>query len=290
MSEVQFSVKLRAVDHLFSVADSPNEFDAVLGSSARPLMSSVVLGGIEGVRQRLKSDRVDHRISALYEIQHGQHPAGLEVLVQALNDPAIAVQKVAYFLLKDHPDILQQYPHYRLFECLAALNAHATGITAVTIATRHLRYCDQPVVISASRDGVIHVWDIDAEEVIFRIQADVFVYTISIDTEADIFTIQGAKRQRRSWSLKNGQEIEPTELKLRQIASVVRNGDRYLISSSQNTIKVWDLRVGQEICRLQGHTSLVTSVAVSEDQGWIVSGSEDRAVRIWGISPLPQMR
>lgn len=268
--------------------DSPKEFDAVLGNSARPLGGSVVLGGMDGVRQRLKSDRIEHRIAALYEIQHS--PTGLELLVQALNDPAIAVQKVAYLLLKDYPEILRHYPHYRLFECLVALKGHTTGITAVAIATRHLRYCDRTVVISASRDGVIYVWDIDAEDVIFSIHADVFVYTISIDTEADIFTIQGAKRQIRSWSLKNGQEIEPTEIKLRQIASVVRNDDRYLISGSQNTIKVWDLQAGREICRLQGHTSLVTAVAVSEDQGLIVSGSEDRTVRIWGISPLPQMR
>nr|WP_242026884.1 hypothetical protein [Leptolyngbya sp. FACHB-17] len=102
--------------------------------------------------------------------------------------------------------------------------------------------------------------------------------------------IQGAKRKVRSWSLKNGQEIEPTEIKLRQIASVARNDDRYLISGSQNTIKIWDLQAGREVCQLQGHTSLVTAVAVNEDQSLIVSGSEDKTVRIWGISALPQMR
>ncbi len=270
------------------MSDSPNEFDAVLGQSARPVMGSVVLGGIAGVRQRLKSDHVEHRIAALREIQH--NPAGFDLIVEALNDSSIAVQKVAYTLLQAYPELLHHYPHYRLFECLAALKGHTTGITAIAVATRHLRYCDRTVVISASRDGVVNVWDVDAEDVIFSIHAYIFIYTISIDTEADIFTIQGAKRKVRSWSLKNGQEIDPTEMKLRQIASVVRNDDRYLISGSQNTIKVWDLQIGQEVCRLQGHTSLVTAVAVSEDQSLIVSGGEDRTVRIWGISPLPQMR
>ncbi|MBW4442583.1 MAG: hypothetical protein KME10_15385 [Plectolyngbya sp. WJT66-NPBG17] len=270
------------------MTDSPNEFDAVLGNSARPMMGSVVLGGIEGIRQRLKSDRIDQRISALREVQHTQ--VGLDLIVQALNDPAIAVQKVAYRLLQPYPELLKPYPHYQLFECLAALKGHHAGITAIAIATQHLRYFDRTVVISASRDGLIQVWDIDAEEVVFSIPTYTFVYTISIDTEADIFTIQGAKRKVKSWSLRNGQEIDPTEIKLRQIASVVRNDDRYLISGSQNTIKVWDLQAGREVCRLQGHTSLITAVAVNEDQSLIVSGSEDRTVRIWGISPLPQMR
>lgn len=270
------------------MTDSPNEFDAVLGNSARPMMGSVVLGGIEGIRQRFKSDRIEQRIAALREVPHTQ--AGLDLLVQALSDSSIAVQKAAYILLKEQPEVLRSYPQYRLFECLAALKGHPTGITAIAVATRHLRYCDRTVVISASRDGIINVWDIDAEDVIFSIHSYTFVYTISIDTDADIFTIQGAKRKVRSWSLKNGQEIDPTEMKLRQIASVARNDDRYLISGSQNTIKVWDLQVGQEVCRLQGHTSLVTAVAVNEEPSLIVSGSEDKTVRIWGISPLPQMR
>lgn len=263
------------------MTDSPNEFDAVLGNSARPMMGSVVLGGIEGIRQRLKSDRIDQRIAALRQVQHT--PAGLDLLVQALDDPAIAVQQVAYQLLQPYPERLQNYPHYRLFECLAALKGHNTGITAIALATQHLRYFDRTLAISASRDGLIQVWDIAAEEIIFSIPAYTFVYTISVDTEADVFTIQGARRQIKSWSLKNGQEINPTEIKLRQIASVARKDDRYLISGSQNTIKVWDLQAGREICRLQGHQSLVTAVAVSEDQSLIVSGGEDRTVRIWGI-------
>lgn len=264
------------------MSDSPNEFDAVLGNSARPMTGSVVLGGIEGIRQRLKSDRVDQRIAALHQVQHTA--SGLDLLVQALDDPAIAVQKAAYRLLHPYPELLQNYPHYRLFECLAALKGHHTGITAIAIATQHLRYFDRTVAISASRDGLIQVWDIAAEEAIFSIPAHTFVYTISIDTEADIFTIQGARRQIKSWSLKNGQEIDPTEIKLRQIASVVRNDDRYLISGSQNTVKVWNLQAGREVCQLQGHQSLVTAVAISEDQSLIVSGSEDRSVRIWGIA------
>ncbi|MGG6266190.1 hypothetical protein ACQ4M3_05040 [Leptolyngbya sp. AN03gr2] len=263
------------------MTDSPKEFDAVLGNSPRPMMGSVVLGGIDGIRQRLKSDRVDQRIAALHQVQHT--PAGLDLLVQALNDSAIAVQKVAYKLLQPYPELLANYPHYRLFECLAALKGHNTGITAIAVATQHLRYVDRQVAISASRDGLIQVWDVAAEEPIFTIPAYTFVYTVSIDPEANIFTIQAARRQIKSWSLKNGQEIDPTESKLRQIASVTRNDDRYLISGSQRTVKIWDLQAGREVCLLQGHQSLVTAVAVNEDQSLIVSGSEDRTVRIWGV-------
>lgn len=70
---------------------------------------------------------------------------------------------------------------------------------------------------------------------------------------------------------------------LKQIASVTLSDRRYLISASKNMIRIWDLRMGREVMVLKGHTSLVTAVAVRSDRPWIVSGSEDRTVRLWGI-------
>ncbi|TVQ18593.1 MAG: hypothetical protein EA367_14310 [Leptolyngbya sp. DLM2.Bin15] len=72
-------------------------------------------------------------------------------------------------------------------------------------------------------------------------------------------------------------------LKPRQIASVTLSDRRYLMSARKDTLRIWDLRVGREVMVLAGHTSLVTAVAVRSDRPWIVSGSEDRTVRLWGI-------
>ena len=79
--------------------------------------------------------------------------------------------------------------------------------------------------------------------------------------------------------------VQPQQPKasLKQIASVTLSDRRYLISASKNMIRIWDLRVGREVMILKGHTSLVTAVAVRSDRPWLVSGSEDRTVRLWGI-------
>lgn len=47
----------------------------------------------------------------------------------------------------------------------------------------------------------------------------------------------------------------------------------------RSTVRVWSFD-GVELYKLEGHTSFVYSLAVTS-RGDIISGGEDRAVRIW---------
>lgn len=76
--------------------NQPREFDAVLGGEAPPLNSSVVLGGIESVKSRLKSSNFEVKIAALEDaINYGD--AGLNLLIESLNNSS---QKMQYFIAR----------------------------------------------------------------------------------------------------------------------------------------------------------------------------------------------
>src|SRR5262249_28918899 len=49
---------------------------------------------------------------------------------------------------------------------------------------------------------------------------------------------------------------------------------------------LWDLTRGEEVARLQGHTSFVWSLAFSPDGATLASGSGDDTVRLWDTAPL----
>jgi hypothetical protein len=49
---------------------------------------------------------------------------------------------------------------------------------------------------------------------------------------------------------------------------------------------LWDLTRGEEVARLQGHTSYVWSLAFSPDGATLVSGSGDSTLRLWDTAPL----
>ena len=51
--------------------------------------------------------------------------------------------------------------------------------------------------------------------------------------------------------------------------------------SFNKEIKVWDSNTGDIVRTLEGHKREVTSVAISPDGKYIVSGSNDRTVKIW---------
>jgi WD40 repeat protein len=51
-------------------------------------------------------------------------------------------------------------------------------------------------------------------------------------------------------------------------------------------VKIWDPATGKQKLTLRGHTSGVTSVALSGDGERIVSGSEDQTIRVWAAVPI----
>jgi len=255
---------------------SPRNDDAVLGDSAPAPVGAVVLGGLAGVRQRFGSAIAEQRIAAIWEATtYGTD--GLDLVIQALRDKAIAVQKVAYHCLQNCPEAkarraLQHYDPYMLFESLAILEGHTGGVTAVAISA------DGRSLISAGRDKTIHVWHWRTAEKYLSLKVQSTIYTITISADQQTFATRDSNQTIRAWSLNTGQAIQPELETLRHIASVTVSQDRHLISGSQNSIKIWDLEAGRQVCSLRGHASLVTAVAVNMAQQLIVSGSEDRTV------------
>jgi len=56
-----------------------------------------------------------------------------------------------------------------------------------------------------------------------------------------------------------------------------------VVSSSDNTLKVWDLKTGKELQILQGHSESVNAVAITRDGQKVVSGSSDNTLKVWDL-------
>jgi hypothetical protein len=79
-------------------SNQPRVDDAVMGGGFLPLVNAAVLGGIEGVKQRLASESDEVRIAALKEaLNYGKE--GLRQVIQIVKTETGTVQKAAYELL-----------------------------------------------------------------------------------------------------------------------------------------------------------------------------------------------
>jgi WD40 repeat protein len=50
-------------------------------------------------------------------------------------------------------------------------------------------------------------------------------------------------------------------------------------------VKLWDVATGQETATLTGHTESIRVLAYAPDGRTLASGSYDRTVRLWRVSP-----
>jgi WD domain, G-beta repeat len=282
------------------VSEQPQPTDLVL-SQPHPPIGGLVLGGRAGLQARFASPQVADRLAVLRELKARNAADTADWMMQALGDPEIAVQKLAYLYLSEQfnetaETALADYAHYQLFEPIATLTAHTQGVTAVTTGVRQFVYqAEQAIVISSDRLGTVHVWDLATQETTLSFPTWSFAYGLHYDADRDYLWMRAAQDHLLAWSLKTQQEVDWEEDQtlelptaqlppIRQIASVLRVDDRYLIGGNQRQIKIWDLPKAQQIKVLQGHRGLVNAVAISADRSCLVSGSEDCTVRLWGIA------
>ena len=79
----------------------PREYDAVLGANSPPPENGVVLGGVEGLKRRLETGNIQQRVDCLADAaKYGD--AGVDLLINALEDSEIQVRAKAFEILKDN--------------------------------------------------------------------------------------------------------------------------------------------------------------------------------------------
>jgi WD40 repeat protein len=65
------------------------------------------------------------------------------------------------------------------------------------------------------------------------------------------------------------------------------DGERAVTVSSDETVRLWDLKTGKEIRQYKGHTGPLYCMALSGDGRMLVTGAQDNTLRLWDV-PQPR--
>jgi WD40 repeat protein len=61
------------------------------------------------------------------------------------------------------------------------------------------------------------------------------------------------------------------------------DGRRILSGGYDHTARLWDIATGKVVQRLEGHTNTVLCVAISANDRFAVTASQDKTLRLWKL-------
>ncbi|WP_436535718.1 tetratricopeptide repeat protein [Actinoplanes sp. HUAS TT8] len=162
--------------------------------------------------------------------------------------------------------------------CLMETQEHAAKASALHLSA------DGRYVLSGARTGVV-VWRRIADgKRLHRLQTDDWVIDVwaAADARTAVITVRG---RIQLWDLHEGRMLRAIDHDgpiLR--AAVSADGRRAVSAGPDHVLRVWDLPTGRCLARLDGHTTHVHAIRLSDDgRTAVTSGSYDPVIRVWDL-------
>ncbi|MEH2201410.1 WD40 repeat domain-containing protein [Nostoc sp.] len=209
-------------------------------------VNDAVLGGIERVKQLLAYGRVEQKIDALLDaFEYGE--AGLDLIIQALQNSEVDVQEAAYWLLQESTEpktklALQLYNPYLFFEYLFTIERYTDEVRS--IACVDISQELQTLVI-CNYDNIIQVWNMQTKRVIYTFQPEATKEfdQIAIAPNNRVLGLWHCLDLAEVWDLKIGQKIFTTNIQSEEFWGVSFSPDGQTLVSTRDGYKLtfWDI-------------------------------------------------
>ena len=154
---------------------------------------------------------------------------------------------------------------------------------------------DGQTLVSVGADSTVKIWHtgaLDLIDILHKHHGD--VRCVAFTPDGKMLATGGHDRQILFWNLRDRQVENTLSLDDTAAHSMVLSQDgKILITGSYRKIKVWEtsstlnqknLSDTQPIYTLMGHSHIVSSLAMSADAKFLVSGSQDQTIRVWNLA------
>lgn len=144
-----------------------------------------------------------------------------------------------------------------------------------------------PLIVSASIDATIKVWDYETGEFERTLKGHTnVVQALDFDHTGNFLVSCSADLTIKLWDFQTYECLRTMHGHDHNISAVLflPSGDQIVSASRDSTIKFWETSTGYCQKTLRGHEEWIRCIAVTEDGTLLASGSHDKTVRIWDIA------
>ncbi|UCG27542.1 MAG: caspase family protein [Bacteroidales bacterium] len=151
---------------------------------------------------------------------------------------------------------------------------------------------DGKYLATGSVDGTARIWNVLTGELLYTLPdrtSDIPVFTVAFSTDGKSLATGSWDGRTRIWDLETGKLVQSIPSLTPYAVRFTQNG-LYVVSAVLPTrenpkkLRLFEIDTGEEIREFVGHTQIVTSIRMSPDGKYMLSGSFDGMVKLWDIA------
>jgi WD40 repeat protein len=164
--------------------------------------------------------------------------------------------------------------------CFRTFEGHSSGMDSVAISP------DGRLGLSGNGDRTLSLWDLASGKCLRTFYLDWpllqlgGISSVTISPDGRLGLSGGADAKLRLWDLASGQCLRTLE----NVGSNEISPDWRWVLLGGSQLRLWDLSSGECLRSFEGHSDKVSSVAISPDGRWGLSGSDDKTLRLWDLT------
>jgi COMPASS component SWD3 len=293
----------------------PDNTDAILGGQNRLATDTVVLGGIEGLKQRLTSQDEEIQRSTLREVLK-YDDKGLELLIDIWKNDLYELRWQAFSLLKNREEervenVLSEYNPWLNMSCVhtwdqdssaesialtpdgnTLFSGNVEEINVWDMQTKQQKFMPFPyhetgsLIVTPdgksliSRGGFIKIISGDGHNYIFANEVNEALIWNSPGIETIYFNLD---RGIISWNIQTGECTNLLEeYSCPASTLVISPCERFIIYGGwYSVIKVRNIKTGKPVKSPSHSKDFTHTLAISNDGKILVAGGKDTKVKIW---------
>ncbi len=135
----------------------------------------------------------------------------------------------------------------------------------------------------SGKERVLTIWDLDTQRAVRTIEDDGELRCAFLGNDAR-YVISGSGGNLKLREVSSGRLMRVFSDECELTAVCLSYDNRFAVSAHGKTLKIWDVATSSVLRIMEGHTSDVTSLSLSRDGRYVVSGSADTTVRLWVLA------